>query len=106
MSAASIVLLNLLAAALLAGLAGFGVASAGEGERRAARLSFLCAVLASAPFLAASFAPYPVRWILLAAVALTILSAVVLWFLPVGARVPGGGRPSRRVDERLMSSAG
>jgi len=84
----------------LLGLTAFGVISLGEGERRAARVAFILAAAISGPcFVVAALSP-PVPLVGTAIIAIAMVAAVVLWFVPV-ARLPvGGGRPSRRVDER------
>jgi ferredoxin len=84
----------------LLGLTAFGVISLGEGERRAARVSFILAVAVSLPCFVVAALPPPAPLVGAAIIALAVAAAVVLWFVPV-ARLPlGGGRPSRRVDER------
>ena len=84
----------------LVGLTAFGVISLGEGERRAARVSFILAAAVSASCFIVAALPQPAPLIGAAIMAIAALVAVILWFVPV-ARLPvGGGRPSRRVDER------
>jgi ferredoxin len=84
----------------LLGLTAFGVISLGEGERRAARVAFILAAAISGPCFVVAALPPPVPLVGTAIIAIAMVAAVVLWFVPV-ARLPvGGGRPSRRVDER------
>jgi len=84
----------------LLGLTAFGLISLGEGERRAARISFILAAAISLPCFVVSALPPPVPLVGAAIIAIAMVAAVILWFVPV-ARLPvGGGRPSRRVDER------
>ncbi len=82
------------------GLTAFGVISLGEGERRAARVSFMLAAAISVPCFAVAALPPPAPLVGAAVIAIAMAVLVVLWFVPV-ARLPvSGGRPSRRVDER------
>ena len=82
------------------GLTAFGVISLGEGERRAARISFILAAAISLPCFVVAALPPPAPLVGAAIITIAAVAAVVLWFVPV-ARLPvGGGRPSRRVDER------
>ncbi len=84
----------------LLGLTAFGVISLGEGERRAARISFILAAAISLPCFVVAALPPPAPLVGAAFITIAAVAAVVLWFVPV-ARLPmGGGRPSRRVDER------
>ncbi len=84
----------------LLGLTAFGVISLGEGERRAARISFILAAAISLPCFVVAALPPPAPLVGAAIITIAAVAAVVLWFVPV-ARLPvGGGRPSRRVDER------
>ena len=87
-------------AGVLVGLTAFGVISLGEGERRAARVSFMLAAAISVPCFAVAALPPPAPLVGAAVIATAMAVLVVLWFVPV-ARLPvSGGRPSRRVDER------
>jgi ferredoxin len=87
-------------AGALVGLTTFGVISLGEGERRAARVSFMLAAAISVPCFAVAALPPPAPLVGAAVIATAMAVLVVLWFVPV-ARLPvSGGRPSRRVDER------
>jgi hypothetical protein len=87
-------------AGALLSLTAFGVISLGEGERRAARISFILAAAISLPCFVVAALPPPAPLVGTAIIVIAMIVAVVLWFVPV-ARLPvGGGRPSRRVDER------
>ena len=84
----------------LLGLTAFGVISLGEGERRAARISFILAAAISLPCFIVAVLPPPAPLVGATIIAIAMIGLVVLWFVPV-ARLPvGGGRPSRGVDER------
>ena len=84
----------------LVGLTAFGVISLGEGERRAARVSFILAAAISLPCFVVAALPPPGPLIGAAIIAIAAVAAVVLWFVPLPPLPVGGGRPSRRVDER------
>jgi len=84
----------------LLGLTAFGLISLGEGERRAARISFILAAAISLPCFVVSALPPPVPLVGAAIIAIAMVAAVILWFVPVARSPVGGGRPSRRVDER------
>jgi len=84
----------------LLGLTAFGVISLGEGERRAARISFILAAAISLPCFVVAALPPPAPLVGAAFITIAAVAAVVLWFVPVARLPTGGGRPSRRVDER------
>lgn len=94
------VFLLAIATVCLAAFALFGRVSVKEHERRAAFISFVLAIAAPAPLLAAALLPFPIRVGAAAAAAAAILAAAVLWFLPIGVSQAPIGRPDRRVDER------
>ena len=85
---------------LLCGFGAFGWISLREREDRAARIALLLAVATSLPFFLSTLLPQTLQIGLLALFAVIFLAAVVLWFWPIGPSRLGGGRPSRRVDER------
>ncbi len=88
------------AAAAIAAFGGFAATSLAEGERRAARRSAMIAVVTAAPLLTSAFAPLAFRLAALTLLAIAGAALVAVWLWPVGRRVPDGGRPSGRVDER------
>ncbi len=71
-----------------------------EGEERAVRVMAAAAAIGTAVLIGPVFLPSPGPLAAVAIIGVLALSAVVLWFAPVGQRVPLGGRPTRRVDER------
>jgi len=81
-------------------LAGFGVVSLREGERRAARVFFFAAVFVAGPLLVAAILPAPVPLLALAVSALIGAAVLVRCLVPLRRPVQPGGRASRRVDER------
>jgi reductive dehalogenase len=84
----------------LIGFSAFGVVSMREGERRATRVAFTLSVLLSMAFVVVALLPPPIPVIGGGALIFALIAGVVAWFIPIGARPLGGGRPSRRVDER------
>lgn len=100
MSAVASIALLVAGALLFVGLVGFGWISLREREPRAARIAFILAIVAAVPCWLAAATPEPVRLWFAASIALLLPAGVVLWFLPLGRGARGGGRPSRRVDER------
>jgi reductive dehalogenase len=85
---------------LLLLLAGFGLVSALEGERRAARMFFLAAVSTAAPLFVAAVLPTPVPLVALTMSALIAAGVLVRCLIPLRRPAQPGGRASRRVDER------
>jgi len=81
-------------------LAGFGLASALEGERRAARVFVLAAVSTAGPLFVATVLPAPVPLVALTVIALIAAGVLVRCLIPLRRPVKPGGRASRRVDER------
>ncbi len=97
--------LNLLGLAIFLGMGAFGVASIGEGEKRAARIAFSMAVVGAAIFFGLAFLSLPVK---LAALGLLLAAAIlfiILFWLPIGRVAPGGDIPSKRFDERNIMFA-
>jgi len=85
---------------LLLGLGAFSIISLREGERRAARVAGVLAVILSAPlFIVIAMRP-PMQLVAASSVAALAVVGVVFWFLPIGGKAPFGGQPTRRVDER------
>ena len=93
-------LLASLGATLFVLLAGFGVVSVLEGERRAARVFFLAAIFGAGPLIAAALVPVPLALITLAAGALLATTVLLRCLLPLRRPMEPGGRATRRVDER------
>ncbi len=85
---------------LMALLASIGAVSVYEGERRAARVSFLAAVLVAGPLLGAALLPGPFAFFALSIGALIAIGVVSRCVFPLRRAVEPGGRASRRVDER------
>jgi len=81
-------------------LAGFGVVSLREGERRAARVFFFAAVFVAGPLLVAAILPAPVPLLALAVSALIGAAVLLRCLIPLRRPAQPGGRASRRVDER------
>lgn len=84
-------------------LLGFGVFawfSLYEGERRAARVAFGLAMLASAFFFLAILLPAPVQWAILAFIAVIGVVGLILFLLPIGQVEYGNDVPQTCVDER------
>jgi len=81
-------------------LAGFGVVSLREGERRAARVFSFAAVFAAGPLLVAAILPAPVPLLALAVSALIGAAVLLRCLIPLRRPAQPGGRASRRVDER------
>jgi ferredoxin len=89
-----------IAVVLLAGFAVFAAISAHERERRATRIAALAALLAPMPFALALLLPSGARTVVATlAAALAVLVALAL-AVPTGVRLPLGGRPTNRFDER------
>lgn len=84
----------------LAVLAGFGVVSILEGERRAARVFFLAAIIGAGPLIAAASLPAPFPRIALAVGALIGAAVLLRCLIPLRRPAQPGGRADRRVDER------
>jgi hypothetical protein len=93
-------LLFLAGLSLLLALAGFAWVSAREQEIRAARIALLLAIATSIPFFLAIGLSVDQQVILTALLLGIAVVGYVVWFLPFGTSLAGGGRPSRRVDER------
>jgi reductive dehalogenase len=81
-------------------LAGFGVVSRLEGERRAARVFFLAALFSAGPLLVAAVLPDPAPLVALTGGALIAAAMLVRCLIPLRRPIQPGGRASRRVDER------
>lgn len=85
---------------MLVGFSGFGLVSIREGERRAARVAFVAAVLTSPPLFLASLLPVAVKLVMLGVVAVAVGGGIVLFLLPIGRVERGNDVPRRRFDER------
>ena len=94
------VLLTVAGIGVFLGLAAFALISLDEGERRAAKVSITLAVALPAPVLLAAVLPSPVPEIVAGVLGAAALAGGVLWFVPMTSGLEGGGRPSRRLDER------
>ena len=81
----------------LFGFGVFGLFSILEGERRAARVAFVAAVLTSQPLFLASLLPLAVKLVMLGLIA---AGGVVLFLLPIGQVERGNDAPRQRFDER------
>ena len=81
-------------------LAGFSLVSVSEGERRAARISLILAVVVSSLFCASALLPPPIPTVVSGLLAFLVIGGVVAWFLPIAVAVMPNGSPDRRVDER------
>jgi ferredoxin len=79
---------------------GFGVVSLREGERRAARLSLLFAILGSGFFALGTFLPASFQAFILLTVVGVVIVALVLFLLPVGRVERLRDVPTQRFDER------
>jgi ferredoxin len=90
---------------MLLGFGVFGLLSVREGERRAARVAFAVAILASLPFFLASLLPVAVRLVVLGVIAAGGIVGVVLFVLPIGRVERGNDVPWQRFDERDMMFA-
>ncbi len=78
----------------------FGMVSVREGERRAARVFFMAAMVGAGPLLLSALLPTPFPVIALSGCAL--LGVIVLFrcLFPIRRLTDPGGRATRRVDER------
>ena len=94
-----------IAAAVFFSFGSFSVVSLRERERRATVVAALVAVFGSSVVAVAAVLPAPIPGVLLGVITLALVSAVPLWFLPIGQGIQPGGRPSRRVDEREIMFA-
>jgi reductive dehalogenase len=94
------VILIILALAALIVPGGFAVASWREGERRAARVAALIALVGGFLFAVAVFLPEIGRLVVLVLVGLGTLLAVGGFFLPIAAIDMSRDVPLKRVDER------
>jgi len=82
---------------MLFGFSAFGLISAWEGERHAARVAFGAAALTSLPFFLASLLPVAVKLVILG---VTVGGGIVLFLLPIGRVERGNDVPRQRFDER------
>jgi reductive dehalogenase len=90
-----------IALTLLVGFASFALISLHERERRAARVSFLAALLTSLPLVTAALLLSVVaQKVVLIGLGLLVVGGLVSWFLPVGRPPYDNGQPSLRHDER------
>ncbi len=100
MAELSVVLCAALGLLLMTVLTSFAIVSVREGERRAARVFALIAVIGAGPLLAASILPPPIPQIALAVAAVAGAAVLVRCALPIRRPVEPGGRATERVDER------
>ncbi len=89
-----------ISASILVAFGSFWVVSLRERERRATVVAALVGVVGASLVAVAAVLPAPIPGVVLAVMALALVSAVPMWFLPIGRGIKPGGRPSRRVDER------
>jgi hypothetical protein len=80
--------------------AGFAIASAREGERRATRVSLLFAVGGAVVFALAIAAPVGVREIVVGCVAVAVVAAAGLFLWPIGKVEAVPRAPEAQIDER------
>jgi ferredoxin len=78
----------------------FAALSLWEGERRAAGLAFVLAILISSPFTLVTFSILQVKWIFLGTVGALGFLGLILFLLPIGSIERGHDLPSKRFDER------
>jgi len=78
----------------------FGVVSVREGERRAARVFFMAAVVGGGPLLFSAILPTPFPIIALSGCALLGFIVLFRCLFPIRRLTDPGGRATRRVDER------
>jgi ferredoxin len=78
----------------------FAIVSAGERERRAARIFAAIAVLGGAPLTVSPFLPWPTSAVALAVFGGLALAGLIRCLFPLRRPRKAGGRPSHRVDER------
>lgn len=93
-------LLNIFALIFLFLLGGFGVVSLGEGERRAAKLALLIAILGSGLLALGTLLPAIFQIFILLTVMGAGLMALILFLFPVGQVERLRDVPTRRFDER------
>jgi len=94
------VVLAVIGAGCVVVFAGFAIASAREGERRATRVSLLFAVGGAVVFALAIAAPLGVREIVLVCVAVAAVAGAALFFWPIGKVEAGPRVPEAQIDER------
>ncbi len=92
----------LLAAGAIAalGLAYFSLVSFREGERRAARVALIFAVVTAASFCFLAVLPPPIPLVATGFFVVLAVFLVVAWFLPLRGVPTANGKPDKRVDER------
>jgi len=100
MNAATTIGFMILGLIMLFGFGVFGLFSILEGERRAARVAFVAAVLTSQPLFLASLLPVTVKLVILGVIAAGALAGIVLFLLPIGRVERGNDVPQQRFDER------
>ncbi|RLE20106.1 MAG: hypothetical protein DRJ65_18915 [Acidobacteria bacterium] len=94
-----------IAAMILVAFGVFAVVFLREGERRAPVVAAVVAVLGASLVAVAAVLPAPIPGVILGVMTLALVSAVLMWFLPIGRTISLGGRPSRRLDERVIMFA-
>ena len=87
-------LLIVIAGAFFFSFGAFAIISVREGERRAAVVAVLLAGGGASLVAVAAVLPAPIPAVIFGVMALVLVSAVLMWFLPIGRRVVPGGRPS------------
>ncbi|MBT3339260.1 MAG: 4Fe-4S dicluster domain-containing protein [Anaerolineae bacterium] len=86
-------------------LAAFGLLSITEKQKRAARISFIGAILGAAFFILATSLPTSTRVALLLVITFLVGVFLILFFLPIGKIDIGNDIPSTRFDERRIMFA-
>jgi ferredoxin len=96
------ILLMMLAIISLITIGGFGILSLREKEPRAARISFLTALIASAVLFAGTILPFTFQIVLLAILSAGFLGLLILFLFPLKQHITTGQIPHTRFDERQM----
>ncbi len=94
-----------IAAMILVAFGVFAVVFLREGERRAPVVAAVVAVLGASLVAGAAVLPAPIPGVILGVMGAVAAISFLLFFLPIGERIAPGGRPSRRLDERVIMFA-
>jgi ferredoxin len=94
------IILNVFGSLILITFGYFGFLSIREREKRAARISFLIALLGSIPLFGISFLNLTVRLMAVGVIILLIIIFIILFLLPIGRVERKREEPRKRFDER------